>query len=168
MRKRINSPQVRGVEMTKQLLAVLIFAGLSATAQAEDEPRPDYLFDVINKPDYEKKWTSLFEGEVDLPKWLIEYPITHNGVVTPVVVMKEDDFVLEQYKVCEPHNCWGSSFVFAVSKTCPLAFGVLTSFDEVSRELGVKLKRHHETKPMYEMAEFAALCASSPQENATY
>ena len=160
-----------------KLLTALLIAVLSATARAdvdvyadfelyaeklaELEPIPeDYLFDVINKPDYEKKWISLFEGEVGLPQWLIDYPFTHDGVATPVSIMEEDGFVVEMYKVCEPHNCWGSSFVFAVSKTCSLAFGVLTSFDEVVKEFGVKLKRHHEKKPMYELAEFASKCAS--------
>ena len=164
---------MKTLSMTKCLPAALLIAGLSATAKAdvdvyadfdfydENEPMPDYLFDVINKPDYEKKWKSLFEGEVGLPQWLIDYPFTHDGVVTPVEIMEEDGFVLEMYKVCEPHNCWGSSFVFAVSKTCPLAFGVLTSFNKVVREFGVKLKRHREKKPMYELAEFASRCASA-------
>ena len=98
---------------------------------------------------------------------MIDYPFTHDGVASPVEIMEEDGFVLEIYEVCEPHNCWGSSFVFAVSKTCPLAFGVLTS-DEVVKEFGVKLKRHREKRPMYELAEFASRCTSAFLSRACY
>ena len=94
---------------------------------------PDYLTDVIDKPDYRLKWNSLFEGEVEVEQWLAEY--VHNGAVEhPVERVEEGGFVFEIYSICEPHNCWGSHFYWFDSKTCPLAHGVMTSFNEVTRQ----------------------------------
>jgi len=132
---------------------------------AEEKPMPDYLFNVIDKPDYRMKWDSLFEGEVGVEKWLAEY-LDNGAVEHPVELVEEGGFVFEIYKVCEPHNCWGSKFEFVVSQTCPLAFGLMSSFDEVTRQLGVKLKLYDGDKPLYVLTQFADLCATRLQEKA--
>ncbi|NRP94849.1 Inhibitor of vertebrate lysozyme (Ivy) [Marinobacterium sp. xm-g-59] len=155
--------------MNNQIAAVLSVLMLAVPVQAEEnptrddfsdvlkQPMPDYLTDVIDKPDYRMKWNGLFEGEVGVDQWLAEYP--DNGAVEhPVEYVEEGGFVFEIYSLCEPHNCWGSKFTFVVSKTCPLVHGVMTSFDEVTRQFGVKLKFYDGDKPIYVLPQFADLC----------
>ena len=129
-----------------------------------EKPMPDYLTDVINKPDYRMKWNGLFEGEVGVGQWLAEY-LDNGAVEHPVELVEEGGFVFEVYCICEPHNCWGSKFEFVVSQTCPLAFGLLSSFDEVVRQFGVKLKLYDGDKPIYVLTQFADLCRTTLEED---
>ncbi|NRP47784.1 MULTISPECIES: Ivy family c-type lysozyme inhibitor [unclassified Marinobacterium] len=129
-----------------------------------EKPMPDYLFNVIDKPDYRMKWDSLFEGEVGVEKWLAEY-LDNGAVENPVELVEEGGFVFEIYSICEPHNCWGSKFEFVVSQTCPLAHGLLTSFDEVTRQFGVKLTFYDGDKPLYVLTQFADLCRAKLEED---
>ena len=146
----------------KKLLFILILQLVALTAMlayAEEKsvrnefydvlekPMPDYLFNVIDKPDYRIKWKALFDGEAGVEQWLAEY-LDNGAVEHPVELVEEGGFVFEIYSICEPHNCSGSKFEFVVSKTCPLAFGLMTSFDEVSREFGVELKLFDGTEPV--------------------
>ena len=128
-----------------------------------EKPMPDYLFNVIDKPDYRIKWKALFDGEAGVEQWLAEY-LDKGAVEHPVELIEEGGFVFEIYSICEPHNCWGSKFEFVVSKTCPLAFGLMTSFDEVTREFGVKLKLFDGTEPVYALTQFAELCKTKLDE----
>lgn len=128
-----------------------------------EKPMPDYLIDVINKPDYRMKWNGLFEGEVGVEQWLAEY-LDKGAVEQPVEYVEEGGFVFEVYSICEPNNCWGSKFEFVVSKTCPLAHGLMTSFDEVTRVFGVKLKLYDGDKPIYVLTQFADLCRAKLEE----
>lgn len=162
----------------KKLLLILLAqlaALIAVTVYAEDNPErnefyevlekpmPDYLFNVIDKPDYLMKWDSLFEGEVGVEKWLAEY-LDNGAVEHPVDLEEEGGFVFEIYSICEPHNCSGSKFQFVVSKTCPLAHGLQTSFDEVTRQFGVKLTFYDGDKPLYVLTQFADLCKSALKE----
>ena len=128
-----------------------------------EKPMPDYLFSVIDKPDYRMKWNGLFEGEIGVEQWLADY-LDKGAVEHPVELEEEGGFVFEIYSVCEPHNCWGSKFTFVVSKTCPLAHGLMTSFDEVTRQFGVKLKFYDGDKPIYVLTQFAELCRAKLEE----
>ena len=128
-----------------------------------EKPMPDYLFNVIDKPDYQMKWKSLFEAETGVEKWLAEY-LDNGAVEHPVELVEEGGFVFEIYSICEPHNCWGSNFEFVVSKTCPLAHGLQTSFNEVTRQFGVKLTFYDGDKPLYVLTQFADLCKSKVEE----
>lgn len=171
--KKVNETDIvsgqRGSSMNKQIATALSVLMLAVPVQAEEnptrddfsdvleQPMPDYLTDVIDKPDYRMKWNGLFEGEVGVEQWLAEY-LDNGAVEHPVELEVEGGFVFEIYSICEPHNCWGSKFDFVVSKTCPLAVGLMYSFDEVTRELGVKLKLYDGTKPLYVLTQFADLC----------
>jgi hypothetical protein len=125
--------------------------------EAVRKPGPDYLYNVIDQPIYRAKWDSLFEGETDVETWLAEY-LDKGAVEHPVELVEEGGFVFEIYSICEPHNCWGSKFEFVVSKTCPLAFGLMTSFDKVTRQFGVELKLYDGTEPNFVLTQFAELC----------
>jgi hypothetical protein len=154
-----------------QLVAVLTMPVYAQGNPAPDDvsassekPLPEYLFNVIDKPDYRMKWDSLFEGEVGVEKWLAEY-LDNGAVENPVELVEEGGFVFEIYSICEPHNCWGSKFEFVVSQTCPLAHGLLTSFDEVTRQFGVKLTFYDGDKPLYVLTQFADLCRAKLEED---
>ena len=144
----------------KKLLLIILVqlaALIAVPAYAEDNPMPVYLFNVIDKPDYQMKWKGLFEGEVGVEKWLAEY-LDNGAVEHPVELVEEGGFIFEIYSICEPHNCWGNKFEFVVSKTCPLAFGLMTSFDKVTRQFGVELKLYDGTEPNFVLTQFAELC----------
>ena len=129
-----------------------------------EKPMPDYLFNVIDKPDYRIKWKALFDGEAGVEQWLAEY-LDKGAVEHPVELVEEGGFVFEIYSICEPHNCWGSNFEFVVSKTCPLAHGLQTSFDQVTRQFGVKLTFYDGDKPLYVLTQFAELCKAKLDED---
>ena len=131
--------------------------------EAVRKPGPDYLYNVIDQPIYRAKWDSLFEGETGVETWLAEY-LDKGAVEHPVELVEEGGFVFEIYSLCEPHNCSGSKFQFVVSKTCPLAHGLMTSFDEVTRQFGEKLKLYDGDKPLYVLTQFADLCKSKVEE----
>jgi hypothetical protein len=111
----------------KALVLLALFASITsamATSASADASEP-YLFDLLNKPSYQKSWNELFKGEKNVDDWLAEYAGTTDGPATPRRFVQSDGITYEVSTVCKAHDCGNNIFFGFFAPNGSKAWGLL-------------------------------------------
>ncbi len=115
-------------------LAVLAFGLVSATLPSfAAEP---YLFEMLNRPTYQKAWNGLFVAEKDIDVWLAKYAKTKNGPAGPGAIVVIGNKRYQANTVCKPHDCEDNRFVVLFAPDEAKAWGMLLKNQRDERYFG--------------------------------
>lgn len=85
----------------------------------------DYLFDVLENPEYRQTWDALIASQQDVPSWLANYGDTQNGPATPAVKVRSGEKDYQINFVCKTHDCGNNKFYVLFSADGTQAWGLL-------------------------------------------
>jgi hypothetical protein len=109
-------------------LAALVFAGLSGTVRAADQP---FLFDALQSRGgaYRASWERLMKLVQPTPDWLVQFNKNFDGVAGQIVPLAIDGKPYELSFVCKPTDCEGHKFVVLFDSGGVRAYGALGGKD---------------------------------------
>jgi hypothetical protein len=87
----------------------------------------DYLFELLEHPQYLRTWNDLISSQKNVAHWLSEYSKTKNGPTTPGVIVHTDGNEYRINFVCKTHDCGNNMFYVMFSADGQDAWGLLLS-----------------------------------------
>lgn len=105
--------------MLRIYFCALLFAGNSAFADGE------YLFKVLEQPNYAKAWAKLIASQTGADLWLKKYAKTSDGPTFPGDAVKLSNGTYQIYGVCKTHDCNNNKFYVMFSPNGDKAWGLL-------------------------------------------
>ena len=116
------------------LLLAIVLATLSISRAAlADDP---YLFDLLKEPAYRGAWDAMLKGEKNVPKWIVTFSKTYDGVAspaTPIDVAGKSDLITS---VCKPHDCGDNQLYVLFAPDGAKAWGMLVEGGDQTRWFG--------------------------------
>ncbi|MDR2019049.1 MAG: DUF2939 domain-containing protein [Syntrophobacterales bacterium] len=95
-----------------------------------------YLFDLLEKPSYQKSWNELFKREKNIDGWLVLYAKTENGLAMPRRLIKSGGITYEASSVCKKHDCRDNIFFVLFAPNGSKAWGLLLKNTTYERFFG--------------------------------
>src|SRR5690606_10018465 len=87
----------------------------------------DYLFELLEHPQYLRTWNDLISSQENVASWLANYSITKNGPTTPGVIVHAEGNEYRINFVCKTHDCGNNMFYVMFSSDRQDAWGLLLS-----------------------------------------
>ena len=105
--------------MRPLILAAML---ISVVSHAHADSPKIFIFDVLNRPDYQASYDHMLANARGLPEWMATSEAAKNSTADPGIMIGDR----EVFEFCEPHNCGGHTFVVGFHEFGGDAIGVLS------------------------------------------